>query len=443
MLNFTLIANKTNPVLYMEIQGNEQGAINLLTELFTGNPDGTIPSGPLTASSSFKERLNQLDVFGERSYKLKSFLNNIPTDHHFFLISKHIDDRILIFLYIKRISDMDGEPIDFLGSEKLVSYLYNNYELRFFHGEERMNIGVYNKSQRVCRFCGKSIPEVSFKQKAHAISESLGNKGLICYEECDECNKRFSEQLEQDISNYFRLPLIIKGVKGKKGSPTMKGDNISIAFNSVNLPIIENDAIVLKAKNMPRTNDPQEIAKFLTQNFLFSSVRYKSQNIYKCFCKYALSLLDSRYLTYFKNTIEWINEPPTKHRLPPLWCYNAPNGDSPSMTIMTRKHNHRDLPYCWAIMSIADTKYIFIIPFCSLDKYKFVNKKRVNHFLDTMKMIMPNVNLRQVNFSSINPQSIMIKSHFEISPNCVEGKDYYFIDSKSSNNDTDIETLDL
>lgn len=440
MQQFTFIANTTNYVLHMAIQ---EDAIKLIIELFTGNPNGTTLPNLLTASSSLKERLKLLDVFGEKSYKLKSFIKSIPTGHHFILLPGHIDDRIQIILYIYRISDLDSVPFVFSGSKKIISYLFNNYEVRFFHGEERMNIGVYNKSQRVCRFCGKSKPEVSFNQKAHAISESLGNKGLICYEECDECNKRFSQTLEQDISNYFRLPLIIKGVKGKKGCPTMKGDNLSIAFNSVNLPNIENEAIVLKAKNMPHTNEPQEIAKFLTQNFLFSSVRFKSQNIYKCFCKYALSLLDSRYLTYFKNTIEWINEPPTKHRLPPLWCYNAPNSDSPSMTIMTRKHNHRDLPYCWAIMSIADTKYIFIIPFCSLDKYKFVNKKRVNHFLDTMKMIMPNVNLRQVNFSSINPQSIMIKSHFEISPNCVEGKDYYFIDSKSSNNDTDIETLDL
>lgn len=89
-------------------------------------------------------------------------------------------------------------------------------------------------------------------------------------------------------------------------------------------------------------------------------------------------------------------------------------------------------------MSIADTNYIFIIPFCSLDKYKFVNTNRVNHFLCTINSIMPNVNLQQVNFSSIKPQSVKIKSHFEISPNCVEGKDYYFFDLKSGNNDTEI-----
>ena len=425
MLQFTIIANTTTPVLYMECQ---EDAIKLIIELFTGNPNGKVHTVELAASSILKERLNLLDNFGEKSYKLKSFIKSIPTDHHFILLPGRVDDRIQLYRYMKKISDLDCSPFKLSISDKIVSFMDNHYELRFYLGEERMNIGVYNKSQRICRFCGRSMPEVTFKQKAHAISESLGNKGLICYEECDECNKRFSQTLEQDISNYFRLPLIIKGVKGKRGSPTMKGDNLSIAFNSVNLPKIENDAIVLKAQNMPHTNDPQEITKFLTQNFLFSSVRFKSQNIYKCFCKYALSLLDSRYLTYFKNTIDWINEPPTKHLLPPLWCYNAPNGDSPSVTIMTRKHNHKDLPYCWAIMSIADTNYIFIIPFCSLDKYKFVNTNRVNHFLCTINSIMPNVNLQQVNFSSIKPQSVKIKSHFEISPNCVEGKDYYFFD---------------
>ena len=39
------------------------------------------------------------------------------------------------------------------------------------------------------RFCGQQVPIVSFNNTAHAISESLGNKSVICREECDNCNE--------------------------------------------------------------------------------------------------------------------------------------------------------------------------------------------------------------------------------------------------------------
>lgn len=49
-------------------------------------------------------------------------------------------------------------------------------------------IGEPDENKRICRFCGKSVPRVSFKKIAHAIQDALGNKLLFCYEECDTCN---------------------------------------------------------------------------------------------------------------------------------------------------------------------------------------------------------------------------------------------------------------
>ena len=42
-----------------------------------------------------------------------------------------------------------------------------------------------DKANRQCRFCEKRSPEVTFRKKAHAIPELLGNKSLITYYECD------------------------------------------------------------------------------------------------------------------------------------------------------------------------------------------------------------------------------------------------------------------
>ena len=143
-------------------------------------------------------------------------------------------------------------------------------------------------------------------------------------------------------------------------------------------------------------------------------------------------MIDHKYLPYFKETINWINEPITRHRLPPVWYYCVSNSPSvPSLVIMLRKHNHKEIPYCWAIINIAGYQYLFIIPFCSNDKYKFVGKGRVQFFLDGLKCAMPNISLQPVKFHSVTPTSLKITANFTISPDCVEGRDYFFFDPQN------------
>jgi hypothetical protein len=99
---------------------------------------------------------------------------------------------------------------------------------------------------------------------------------------------------------------------------------------------------------------------------------------------------------------------------------------------MQRKHNHKDIPYCWAILNIAGYQYLFIVPFCSHDKYKFVGKSRVDFFLQGLKNAMPNINLQPMKLHGIAPTSLRINANIEIPPECVEGRDYYFIEPKTN-----------
>ena len=426
MSQFTVVANTASHVLYLDI-GNI-AAIKLFAELINGNSNECIVKHLQTASLEFKERLQLLDKIGERVYKMKQFFNEIPTGQHYLFLPGRVEDQIQIYLYTKQLSLLDKVPLQSSNLERLSSFLYDHYEVRVFNSEERINIGEYEKSKRVCRYCGRSMPNATFKQKAHAISESLGNKGLICREECDDCNQRFNQTIEQDVTRFFQFFLILNGVKGKNGSPTLQGNGISITNNPSSRSTLGRDTLVLKVKTMPDTRDIQEITKFVSDQFSFSNVKYVPQNIYKCFCKYVLSLLDNKYLQYFKETINWINEPLSFHRLPPVWHYCVSRSyETPYMAIMLRKHNHKELPYCWAIINIAGYQFLFIIPFCTKDKYKFVGKGRVQFFLDGLKNIMPNITLKPVNLNSITLTSLKINANINISPECVEGRDYSFI----------------
>lgn len=431
MLAFTIVTNAPKPVLHLQIGVGP--TTRLFADFFTGDPNAKRVSRLQLASQDLKERLRLFDDIGERAFALKEFFQQIPTNNHFLILSGYIDDRIQLFLYTKELAQMDGTQHEDPLMERITPYLYEHYEVRTFDSKERINIGVYDKSKRICRFCGRSMPEVTFKQKAHAISESLGNKGLVCREECDSCNKRFNENIEQDIINFFHFQLILHGVKGKNGSSTLKGDKISITKKSSCDPSNGEDTLVFKVKAMPDTRNPHEIADFISRQFSFPGVKFIPQNIYKCFCKYVMSLIDAKYLPAFQGTIEWINEPISKRRLPPVWHYAVSMNATPSLIIMQRKHNHKDIPYCWAIINIASLQFLFIIPFCSLDKYKFVGKTRTQFFIDGIKNFMPNINFTPIKLDGIESIPFKIDAHFDIPEDCVEGRDYYFIDPKDIN----------
>ena len=91
----------------------------------------------------------------------------------------------------------------------------------------------------------------------------------------------------------------------------------------------------------------------------------------------------------------------------------------------------KDLPYCWAIMIIAGEPYLFIMPFCSLDKYKFVGKSRQGFFMDGIKNMMHNIQFQPQDMSSITPVKTRFRLSFEIPPDCEEGRDYYIIEPES------------
>lgn len=430
MLQFTIIANIRPSVIHVAFQGKEE--TRLIAELFTGSPEAKeIPCFQL-ASTEFKERIHLLDCMGDSFYEPRKFFNDIPTNQHFILLPGRIDDEIQILKYIVGLSRIDNLPIEPTVKNLITSNLSNHYTVRTFKGDCRMRIGNNDKAQRVCRFCNKSIPDTKFKNQSHAISRSLGNVGLICLEECDGCNTRFNETIEQDICNLFLFQLTIKGVNGRNGNRTLKGDKVSITNDTSTRKTNGRDTISIHVDSTIDTRDPQKIAQILSKSMSFSQVKYKPQNVYKCFCKYVLSLIDSRYLPYFKDTVNWINEPLAKHMLPPIWYYTVPvEKDVPFLAVMTRKNNCKELPFFWAVINIAGLQFLFIVPYCSQDKYKFVGKKRVKYFEDNLKTFMPNVDLKPLCFNSIDSIPIEAEFNLEIPSDCVEGRDFYIVGTNS------------
>lgn len=147
--------------------------------------------------------------------------------------------------------------------------------------------GLKEKGNRVCRFCNKSEDPKAFKEVAHLIPESLGNKFWHSDFECDACNDRFSKY-DNSLVNSLGILRTMYGVKGKKGIPAfdsrlniVRGKHEDIygvnAFTIAKLP--EDKA----AFNINMETGQTEVAFFRN--------KYIPIHVYKSLLKIALSVM--------------------------------------------------------------------------------------------------------------------------------------------------------
>lgn len=183
--------------------------------------------------------------------------------------------------------------------EKAVKYYDDNYAPLFLYIQKATTGGyeiadvltgtirkgtyyVCDSSQR-CRFCGKTVPEVSFKEKAHLFSESLGNKLFVSKNnECDSCNSIFSKY-EMDLNTFLYPYLVLNSIHGKNGVKKYRSND--------KLSRIEHTDSVIKITDTCGKTKIQddEIKKEIQYEFDMNS--YSLSNVYRILLKMALSIL--------------------------------------------------------------------------------------------------------------------------------------------------------
>ncbi len=169
---------------------------------------------------------------------------------------------------------------------------------RIMHGNARYTIG--NKQDRVCRYCGRRKPEATFRKEAHAFPESIGNKWLISFDECDSCNDLFSQKLEDDFGK-FTGPMRTMGRIRGKGFPTFKSTD--------GLLRVEVDPRG-QLRMSVREDDPRieldEQGKRLTLHFVRQP--YVPMGVFKCLVKMALAVMPDSDLPRCTHIAKWLRE---------------------------------------------------------------------------------------------------------------------------------------
>lgn len=238
-------------------------------------------------------------------------------------------------------------------------------------------IYIGSRQNRTCRFCGKTKKTVSFKKKAHAIPEFLGNHRIISYEECDECNEFFAKTVEDNLAKFLTFYTTISFVSGKDGVPTYKPKPRDKSFR------IASDE--KKGLDIRATKDFVQIdEKNKTLHIQSESQPYIPLEAWRCFVKMALSLMPHEKLKHFEELKKWLRygnttSPPFgKDVFKVFFTFSPAPGCYYEMQhiFLERVDDSKDIFYM--MYTIAFKYFTFQIILPSKDKDKHLNGKKIN-----------------------------------------------------------------
>lgn len=241
----------------------------------------------------------------------------------------------------------------------------------------RHYIGEPDKSKRVCRFChgvtkdsqvpNKEGPLVKFgnQTNAHAISDALGNKNLFCLEECCSCNEKLSK-VERNLISLMDGRRALLQIKNKKNALP------SVFCEEGALRVDEDGQQVLYLNE-------DTVKHSISENKLHIRLNNKKtitdQGVYKALCKYAISLMPHKYLSHFKQTIDWICGKLTESELPEVMeAYEMPFVSQPLLEIYFSSDRDSNTPLCTAMFFVCDICYLYILPLADVDGARFLKK---------------------------------------------------------------------
>lgn len=159
---------------------------------------------------------------------------------------------------------------------------------------------LISKESRVCRFCKKAFPEVSFKNDAHVIPQFLGNKYLVHDIECDNCNLKFG-RYETSFADSIGLFRTTDYMKGQRGVPKFKNDGL-VAYSEKDE--VGNEAIVIETNKLNKAEFDKE-----NKTVKFSTVKnaFIPLHVMKSLFKIGYSLLNENELNEYQHIEKIIN----------------------------------------------------------------------------------------------------------------------------------------
>ncbi|WP_267530593.1 hypothetical protein [Acinetobacter oleivorans] len=316
-------------------------------------------------------------------HKAISIFKSIKDNEYFsvfpYLINENLEFKMYQHYYLEAKNRFSTEEeINFYVNTKIANFKslfeieHKKYSVQSYGDSSRRTyIGTKpNISNGACRFCKLTVKEgAKFSKVAHTISEAFGNKKIVTADECDACNEKFGGNIEPHLIEYLNLLRVYFQLKGKKGVPKLKFKNGEVKRVKVTENGKEVETFVIASQDIVENENGLIIS-------LESFTQVNKQKIFKCLCKYALSVLEVQELIHFEKTIKWIqNEHDVGDAEIPLsiakiFMHNY--STHPEFTIYKRKDDlETSLPHIVVEFKIGTLVLIFLLPFSAKDTTHF------------------------------------------------------------------------
>ncbi|MFM0367804.1 HNH endonuclease [Paraburkholderia aspalathi] len=221
---------------------------------------------------------------------------------------------------------------------------------------------------RLCRFCGKRPPEVTFRKIAHAIPQSLGNDSLFSAYECDDCNEKFGKSIENDFGKWSMPMRTFARISGKKGIPTLKNESAGwrIEYEGEKNGFMVNH----------REGDPVFCVneKEKTVTIQVEREPYTPIAVLKAFVKMGLSVIPEIEMPNFSEAVEWIGQAGHQDsfisELSVIYTIapgSLPN-DKITILMLRRRPEYIGVPYAYFVLIYGNEMFQVMLPSRERDK---------------------------------------------------------------------------
>ena len=250
----------------------------------------------------------------------------------------------------------------------IINYYETNYDLLVGQTSNDVNIKpLGNINQRICRFCGKTIPTTTFNKEAHVFPVCTGNKYLLSFYECDKCNKFFGDRLESEYQNFFSFVHNIYLVSGRRNKIPIIQSNDNKSKNQV-IDGLDGSSKIHLINDI----EGEEHTKIDKENGIITiespEITVIPIAVYKCLVKMALTIMPDKEMEQFKDTLDWVKSKKhipffeKKHICRYVEFDNSPRVNYPMGFLLKRKEKSKNGPYMIFIYVYARMVLMIEVP---------------------------------------------------------------------------------
>jgi hypothetical protein len=216
---------------------------------------------------------------------------------------------------------------------------------------------------RVCRYCGLSSLETTFRKESHAFPHMTGNRALFDRFECDACNKNFANNLEDHFGKWTHPWRAFGLIVGKNGIPSYlsmdKKFRTDASRDELHIQHFSGDVRVIH----------DELSRLIT--FKIDRSPYIPIAVFKCFVKMAMAVMPNQEAERCAHLKEWIlscDHATTKFPVVSLNIIHTQipgylRGDQILFRLMRRRREYEnECPYMQFLFYMGNNLFQIVLP---------------------------------------------------------------------------------